>query len=279
MAVGAATLVLSSCGGGSGKGAAVSGAKAAAKTSPAIGTTSTSGLAATAAGSTKTSAPASGGTPSSVPAPAGTGSATADPATLSPATPGTYHYRQSGTTTEGAKSSDVPAEGRLVVAGAGADHSQVMTRYVRDSDPPEETTFVFRDGGVFLRRFVVKTGLGGASFDFACDFAPEVPAPPWPAKAGATISASGNCGTFTAKVTGKISGAEETQLDGKALKVWVVELTLDLSGQVTGTVHEVDRFAPALSLSVRSNRDMDIQYGFSRYKTSVASVLESGHPT
>jgi len=276
-------LVVGACGGGGGGSPKVAHGKAAGATSAAgVADTTTTGPAAASPSGTAPSAAASGSGAAAASSPASAAAATGaagDPAALSPAAAGTYKYQQSGTTTEGANSSPVPPEGRLVVGAAAGDHSQVMTRYVRDGDPPEETTFVFRDGGVFLRRFVIKTGLAGAGFDFTCDFSPEVPAPPWPAKVGATVSASGNCGTFNAKVDGKISGVEDTQLDGHAVKVWVVELTLALSGQVTGTVHQVDRFAPTLSLSVKENRDMDIRYGFSRYQSSIASVLESGRPS
>lgn len=196
-----------------------------------------------------------------------------------PVPPGTYRERQSGTSTAGGATKPVPAEGTLNVDAAKGDGTQVWHRAVDPSQAPSDTTLAFRTNGMFIVSTVTRASGGGASVSFTCTFDPPVPSPPWPPSVGATFGGHGQCQSFTADISGRITGTRQATLDGSPLTVVVVESDLVTHGQVESTGHEVDWFSPALRLVVHSESQAKGTYGMISFASNVTSDLVSGHPS
>lgn len=196
-----------------------------------------------------------------------------------PATAGTYRERQSGTSTAGATTKPVPSEGTLRVDAAKADGTQVWHRAVDPAQAPSDTTLSFRPDGMFIVSTITRASGGGASVSFTCTFEPPVPSPPWPPSVGATFGGHGQCQSFTADVSGRITGTRQVTLDGSPITVFVAESDLVTHGQVESTGHEVDWFSPALRLVVHNESQAKGTYGVVSFASNVTSDLVSGRPS
>src|SRR5207253_1474947 len=107
----------------------------------------TSTSAAATAGATTTTAKASGTATTAKPgAPGTTSKPTQANGAPAPATPGSYDYAQSGSSSLGA----VPANGTLTVDPASAANVQIFHRYADTSGPANDTTFAFKSTGPFI---------------------------------------------------------------------------------------------------------------------------------
>ncbi|HET7523926.1 MAG TPA: hypothetical protein VFJ79_07275 [Acidimicrobiales bacterium] len=193
-----------------------------------------------------------------------------------PATPGTYTFDQSGGVTATGFSSSEPPQGTLVVDPVQSDGVQAWHRHVDPNNPPADTDTQFRSNGPFILSATEASPQGNTS----CTFNPPLAAPPWPPVTGATFSSVGNCGSFTVSVQERIGGTQTATLkDGETFTVWVIDSTLNISGQVTGSGTQVDWYSPALRLPVHEQVDISGTYQALNFKLHSVSDLVSSHPS
>jgi hypothetical protein len=193
-----------------------------------------------------------------------------------PAAPGTYTEDQSGGVTAGAFSSSEPATGTLVIDPVQSNGIQVSHRYIDPKQPPAETDTQFRSNGPFILSTTEASPQGNTT----CTFNPPIPAPQWPTSAGESFSSQGNCGSFTVSVQGRITGTQSVTLqDHETFTVWVIDSTLNMSGQVTGSGTQVDWYSPAVRLPLHEQVDLNGTYSGLNFKLHSVSDLESSHPT
>ena len=276
----ALTVALAACGGSTHKTAA-SATASTAGLGPAV-----SGSSTTASSGPGTPVPAGGAAPSRTPAASAgnpTNTTAAAPGSSStkgpaPVVPGTYRFRQSGSSTVGSTTTAAPANGTMTVDPASSNGTQVFHRFVRTDQPPSDTTFSFGPSGMFITTVVTRMTVGTQTVAFTCTFNPPVPAPPWPPSVGASISGSGSCGSFTAQVSGRIDGTKTVTLDGAPVMVYVVDTTIVTHGQVESTQTQTDWFAPSLRLSVHNENRAKGTYGPFSFSSTLVSDLESGRP-
>jgi hypothetical protein len=194
---------------------------------------------------------------------------------LPPAAPGTYQERQSGSFTVEGSSRPVPAQGTLVVGAAQADGTQLWQRYVAQGQQPSDTTIRFTAQGPFL----LSTTESSPQGNITCTFDPAIPAPAWPAAVGDKFSSTGDCGKFTISVSGAITGQKQVTVGGVAYQVWVIDSTLSLHGEVTGSGSQEDWYSPALRLPVHEYDQLKGSYGAFTFSSTLTSDLVSGTPT
>jgi hypothetical protein len=211
----------------------------------------------------------------------GTTSKPSSPATAPPATggpqpvaAGTYHYRQSGTTTTGTQTNPVSADGTLVVDKPKSDGTQVWHQFSSD------TTLSFRPDGMFIVSITMRPASAPAGFAPTCTFATPLPSPPWPPTVGKTLTGHGDCGSFTVDVNGKITGTKKVTLDGASVDTFVVETTLAGHGQIELNGTDVEWFAPSLRLPVHEESHEKGSYGnFFSFAMDFTRDLTSGRPS
>lgn len=275
----AAALTLAACGSpakalhhGKSNSATTSSTEAGAGPASAAGgsTTSAPGSATTKAGAS--SSPGGQGTPQ----PAGNAGPT-------PATPGTYTYDQSGSTTIGGSSQPVPAQGTEVIdaptsTGSGT-WTQVWHAYLDPHQPPSDTTFAFSPTAVAVASEVMRASYGGQTASFSCTFSPPVPVIGWPLRVGYSFSGSGDCGSFTVSLSGQITGTHTVTLDGSPITTYVVEATYTTKGQVNSTTTETDWFDPGSRLDVHMASDTKGSYGAFPFEVQSTRDLVSEHPS
>ena len=279
LAVSAAVVVLAACSGGSSHSSSVANAQgSAAATSTSAALSPSPGSSASSGSST---GPSSGSGPAATSAPHGSGTPTTahpnapgvKPAV--PATPGTYKYRQSGTTTFGSSTKPVPAEGTAKIDPVSAQGTQTLHRTVDSSQPPSDTVFLFRDGGVFLTQIVQRSNATGQTTTFTCTFAPPMPTPPWPPTVGGSYQGHADCGSFTIDVHGSVQGTK-TALGRTA---FVLGSTLAFHGQLEGSGTQTDWVDPTSSLILHEDTSQSLTYGgFVHIAGTVTSDLESLTP-
>lgn len=242
-------------------------------------TTSTTAAAPSSAGSPRSGSPTttvSRSSGASTGAVSGSGSSAATGGAPRPAVPGTYTFDQSGGVTATGFSSSEPPQGTLVVDPAQSDGMQAWHRYVDPKNQPADTNTQFRSNGPFIVSATEASPQGNTS----CTFNPALPAPPWPPVVGATSSAVGNCGSFTVSVQERISGTQNVTLkDGETFTVWVIDSTLNISGQVTGSGTQVDWYSPAIRLPVHEQVDINGNYNGLAFQLHSVSDLVSSHPS
>jgi hypothetical protein len=283
--VGIIAVTLTACGGG--------GHKKAATTAQAGQTTTTSsagasaGAASTAVTTTPTAAagtksptsvgpnPSAGPTPAASPAPPAPSTSTSTgPA---PIAPGKYTYNQQGTFKVGVNSTSTPPQGTLTVDAPSADGHQVTHRVSdpKSTNPPSDTTFLFKADGMFLES--THQNAGGASL--SCTFNPPIPTPPWPPAVGKTLSGHANCDPgFTTDVSGKITDTKQVQLDGHTYTVYVVETTITTHGSLESQTTQVNWFSPDLRMTTHDESHTTGSYqGFS-FTSDQTDDLVSGKP-
>lgn len=178
-----------------------------------------------------------------------------------PARAGTYRYRQTGSATVGSSSKPVPPEGTLTIDAASADGNQVWHRSVDPSGPPSDTTFAYRNGGVFILQTVMRTNAGGQQTSFTCTFTAPLPAPPWPPRTGSTFQGHADCGQFTVDAAGKVTGERDVTLDGSSHHVFVLTTNLTFHGQLEGSGTQTDWLDPASSLVLHEETSDNGKYG------------------
>ena len=282
------SLVGAACGGG-GSSHATSGSSAQSVTtaSPSGATTTTPGgstsattTASTAQVAPTTSEAAPSAPPPTVPAPTVAGS-TNRPGSNSaqPAAPGLYRYRQSGSSTFGSTTKPVPTEGTLRIDPIGSDGNQVEHRTTDPSAPPSDTTFAFRNGGVYLVQIVLRSNAGGHTQTFTCNFSPPMASPPWPPTVGSSFGGSATCNGFTVDVKGKVTGTRDVAVGGASHRTFVLDSTLAFHGQIEGSGTQLDWADPATSLILHQENSMKGNYsGFVTFSSHDTSDIESTHP-
>lgn len=209
----------------------------------------------------------------------GSSPSNADGGVPAPATPGSYTIDQSGgiTTAPSLYSSNEPPQGTLVVDPAQANGVQVEHRYVDQSSQPANTTAQYLPSGPVI----LSTTEGSGSTGVSCTFNPPIAAPPWPPAAGKTFSSQGNCGNgTTVTVSGRIAGSQTATLkDGESFTVWVIDSTINMTGQITASGTQVDWYAPALRLPVHEQVDVQGKYSGVQFTLHSVSDLVSSHPS
>lgn len=192
-----------------------------------------------------------------------------------PAAPGTYTVDQSGSVTGPGFSSSEPPQGTFVVDPAQSNGIQAWHRYVDTSKPPANTQAQFTANGPFILSTTEQSPQGNTT----CTFNPPIAAPPWPPAAGKTFSSQGNCGSFNVTLQGRIAGSQIMTLkDGETFTVWVIDSTLNLSGQVTGSGTQVDWYSPAVRLSLHEQVDISGSFGAFNFNLHSVSDFVSSHP-
>jgi hypothetical protein len=194
-----------------------------------------------------------------------------------PATPGTYTIDQSGGISSTLFSQSEPPQGTLVVDPAQANGVQVEHRYVDQNNQPANTTTQFLPSGPVI----LSTTEGSGSTGVSCTFNPPIAAPPWPPAVGKTFSSQGDCGNgTTVTVQGKITGSQTATLkDGETFTVWVIDSTINMSGQITASGTQVDWYAPALRLPTHEQTDVQGKYNGVQFTLHSVSDLVSSHPS
>jgi hypothetical protein len=189
-----------------------------------------------------------------------------------PATPGTYDYTQSGTSSLG----NPPASGYLKVDAANAAGVQVWHLAEDPSQPANtnDTTMAFRADGPFLTQTVQRA----AGMTITCAFNPPVPAPPWPATTGKPITGHANCGQLTADVNGSITGKKNVTLDGKSIEVVVASVTITTHGQIESTSTQEQWWAPSLRIPTHTHTVTRGTYGAFAFNSDITTDLKSGTP-
>ena len=266
-------LVLAACGGGGGGDEP----EAASSDSP-TSTTATAADADESTTSTTAAATAAGEAPSTTAAPsAGQAASASAPASAGPTplAPGTYHYRQEGSTKVGADSYDSPPEGTSVVDAPNADGTQVVHRYIDPEGKPSDATMRFGPDGIFMLETVVRAG----GTEVRCTFDPPLATPAWPPTVGATSSGHGECGSFTTDVKSEITEARSVTLDGRTYDAVVVRSTITTTGQFQSTSNQVDWFVPELRLSTHTETTSKGSFGAFTFESTGSSDLLSATPT
>ena len=271
-------LVLAACGGGGGGGDP----EAASSDDSPTTTTTTTAAAGDEPTTSTTAAPAAapdeGETPGTTAAPAAGAAASASaPASAGPTplAPGTYHYRQTGSTKVGADSYESPPEGTSEVDPPNADGTQVVHRYIDPEGKPSDATMRFGPDGIFMLETVVRAG----GTEVRCTFDPPLATPAWPPTVGATSSGHGECGSFTTDVTSEITETRSVTLDGRTYDAVVVRSTITTSGQFESTSSQVDWFVPELRMSAHSETTSKGSFGAFTFESAGSSDLLSATPT
>lgn len=257
-----------------GVGAAVAGSAL----TPAGPLAASAGSATRASGSTPTSAAGTRAPATTVTTrpPTSTASTTPAAAVMSPATAGTYRYRQAGSL------AGTPAEGTLVVAPASSSGSQTWTRMVGGTVAPSSTAMLFDSNGAFM----VAPGAAAVGGPQTCSFATPVPWPPWPITVGRTTSAHATCaGTISSyDVTSHVQGFAALPLDGRTVNTTIVVNTIVIAGSANGsplhvTLTETDYYAAGLWVPVVTKTHMAGSVMGLSVTTDRTDTLESARPS
>ncbi len=224
-----------------------------------------------AAGATTTAAARAGATATTrAGATATTSKPTSPSGAPTPANPGTYDYAQSGSSSTGA----VPPIGTLTIDPASAANTQQWHRRVDPSQAPNDLSYLFRTDGPFITDAVTRA----QGLEIRCHFDAPVPAPPWPATVGKTITGHAVCGQITVDVTGSITELRKATVDGKSIDVVVIKTTLTTKGQVESTSNDVQWWAPSLRIPVHSESNTTGRFGAFTFRSNVISDLKSATP-
>ncbi len=210
---------------------------------------------------------------------AGTPSAPAGPVALLPATPGTYRYDTSGTTTVGLTSWPYPAVTTLTV-DPPAGTRQHSTRDLRDpsgNGPVLELVLDYRPVGVFLEQLRLTASVSG--FSNVQDLRPPSPAMllPTGAEPGARQALDLSGGTSSAHLVVEVQGRERLTIGGRAVDTLVVHLVAALvPGEITGTLEMTAWLAPSVRLWVkeRSVTDASAGGGLTRFQSRYEATLQ-----
>jgi hypothetical protein len=193
-----------------------------------------------------------------------------------PAAAGTYTYRQGGSSTFGSTTQPVPSQGTMVVDPAtGGGSAQTWHRYEDTRQPPTDTDLSFTNGGVFIATEVVPVSFGGQSTTITCSFPkPGVPAPPWPPAVGKSFGVTGSCGSFSATVSGRITGQTTDDAGGHQVPVYVLDSTLVTRGQIQLTATETDWLAVGFRLPLHTQTQSHGTYGIASFSSNTTADLE-----
>lgn len=244
-----------------------------ATTSTSSSTTTTAVLGAGGSGSGGTSQKGSSGSQSVPPSSSGTTGP-------KPATPGTYHYNQSGTFSASGSTQNDPPQGTVVVdparsTGVGS-WQQVWHSYIDTSQPPTDSTFVINPSGISVVSEVIRQ----SSVTVSCTFAQPVQVIAWPPAVGHQFSGSSTCGgQFNLTVSGGITGTQSTTIDGAPVTAYVVTTNISTSGNLTSSGVEHDWFDPAAEVDVHQDSSQSGTYGFFKFTSQVTRTLVSAHPS
>ena len=205
----------------------------------------------------------------------GGGGAPAAAGAPQPLPPGTYRYKQSGSASGGGQTFQSPPEGTAVVDAPTGDGRQTVHRYVDPEGEASDTTFQFGADGMFIVETVLRQG----GTEIRCTFEPPLAAPPWPPAVGATFSGTGECGAFTAKVDGSITGTRDVELDGKQYEAFVIESDISTTGQFESKGTQVDWFVPELRVSAHQETNTTGKFGQISFTSNQVSDLISAIPS
>ena len=195
-----------------------------------------------------------------------------------PVQPGTYRYSQSGSFKAGLSSQSVPNQGSVVVdlpaAQGRASWTQVWHSYVDTSQPPSDTAFAIAPSGIAIVSEVIR--MSGVTF--TCTFSPPLEVVSWPPAVGHQFSGTGACGSFTAQVSGSVTGTQATSVDGTGVTAFVVQTHVTTTGSVSSSSTETDWFDPALGLDLSQDSSQSGTYEGISFSSQITRKLVSGRP-
>ena len=209
----------------------------------------------------------------------GQGAPAGDAAGPSPARPGTYHYTQSGAFDAGVSSQSVPAQGTIVVDAPSSQSpdswTQVWHSYLDTAQPPTDTTFEIAPSGIAVTSEVIRM----AGMTFSCTFTPPVEVVAWPPAAGHQFAGTGQCGSFTAQVSGSITGTRSTPVDGTAVTGYVIQTRVTTTGSLSSTSTETDVFDPGSRLDLSQDSQGSGSYQGIAFSSHVSRRIVSTTPS
>jgi len=266
-------LLLAGCGGGSGSKAASDDSKDAATPTASSsagarpgGAAAKPGAKATSGskGTTRTGAPAAGSTTT---APSSGGQQAAPRFTP----PGAYTYDVNGTVTAGSTQKSSGSATLTVDKPVGEkQHSSF-----EGERGGTEQDVVHRADGTYLARLVIAS--------FGKEFRPAKPVltMPVPAQIGKAWSwtMKSTDGKTTASLTAKIVRRETVTVGGQAIKAWVIEGTLKLTGDFTYTDQRTSWHDDSRLLEVKERSRGSGSYGGMAFTTDMTSTLRSVRPS
>ena len=280
-----AAIVLAACGGGGGtkKTAAQGTTTSSEDTSTTVAGGSSTSVAAGAATTTKTTAKGSttgGATVNGKPATNYTPPPGATPA--KPATPGTYHYDTSGSSSLGTQSSSPPPVTPLVVdpPNGTQQHSFRDERTPDGKGSTTDTWLDFKPEGVYLDeiKVVSSSPFGAQTIDFKAN--PPVLAAPTGVKPGQSVEFDLSDPSYGVSIHVKIDFVrmETITIGGQAVDTIVTHQVGTLSGKVTGTQTSDSWVAPQYDLFVKDHTVADLTaYGVKAH-SDITSQLQKLTP-
>jgi len=281
-----AALLLAACGGGGGnkKTAAGPGSTTSSlDTSTTVAASSTTAPAAGAATTTKTTkkaGAAGGATVNGQPASNYTPPAGATPA--KPATPGTYHYDTSGSSTLGTQSSSPPPVTPLIVdpPNGTQQHSLRDERTPDGKGSTSETWLDFKPEGVYLDeiKVVSSSPFGTQTIDFKAT--PPALAAPTGAKPGQSVEFDLSDPNYGANIHVHIDFVrmETITIGGQPVNTMVIHQVGTISGKITGTQTSDSWVAPQYDLFARDHTVADLSaYGVKAHSDITSTLQKRTH--
>ncbi len=256
-------LTLAACGGGGNKAKSSTTSSLSTSTTEMTGVTTTSVTTYSGLGGSATTAKpgASGGSTATTSKPTQANGAPA------PATPGTYDFSQSGTSSTG----PVPANGSIIADAPNGAGVQVWHIASDASQPAEnDETLAFRPSGPFLTDVAIHTGPSTITCHFDGD---GVAAPPWPADTGKPISGHANCGQVTVDVAGSVTGHHTATVAGQPIDVIDTHFTITTHGQVESTATTDASWAPSIRMIVHDHTVTSGRYGAIAFQSDTTRDL------
>jgi hypothetical protein len=192
--------------------------------------------------------------------------------------PGVYRYRATGSEQAGSgvlsASRPLPAEAVYVITPKEGGYHEDL-RF--SEEHVEEADFVVGERGTsatWRRTKVTFLGIGSDDRD-----AVEPPSLDHPATLAVGRSWGGDyrLGDLRVKYTGRVTGRETAELDGRRIPVFVIRTQSTFAGSTPGTRTDVVRWSPELSLPVRWTIDQQTG-GDAEFSIQADLALVSGTP-
>jgi len=184
-----------------------------------------------------------------------------------PATPGTYDYSQTGTSSIGTVSGNAS-----ITADAPNSAGVQVWHIASDATKPADNdeTMAFRSAGPFLTDVTLRAGAQTITCHFDGD---GVPAPPWPADTGKKISGHANCGQVTVDVDGSVVGRRTATVAGQPIDVVDTHFTVTTHGQVESTSTTDASWAPSIRMIVHDHTATNGRFGAIAFQSDTTRDL------
>ena len=191
---------------------------------------------------------------------------------------GVYRYRASGSESAGSgvlsASRPLPDEALYIITPRqGGYHEDLRL----SEEHVEEADFVVGSRGTTATWRRTKVTFLGVGADDRDDVQPPSMDHPSKLAVGRSWAGSYNLGSLKIDYTGKVTGKETAQLDGKSVPVFVLRTDSTFTGSTPGSRTDEIRWSPALSLPVAWSIDQKTG-GDAEFSISADLALVSGTP-